>query len=333
MVGEDFNRGMGGGMNLEVWFEQQNLVSVFLESSVVDPDEEQFYETCLFSLYAARQIANLRGDGMSLAFALQAVDTSNALEQTKEALGDVRVGAPSYTASGRKGFTCELRPDKRAFFKLNGHGFGMMGRGVGYYAPTSTLALLYWMLDRRKDDPLYQRALAATAENVGILGARGAITVTSQAPMAMQAATAAWEEAREAGEVADLQLSEDVRAACEVHGINFPALVAEAGERIRESLSEMDGAGRIAVPDAVVKRVCQVEVILAADVDDDESVSRAFAAVEAAEATENGPMIEAANSHYDTTLAEIVDANELESVVDALEAALFTRDGDSAAEF
>src|SRR5207253_6031495 len=115
----------------------------------------------------ARQIANLRAEGASLAYVLQTTDTTNPLRQAEERLDEVRVSSPRGRA-GRKGFTCTLRPDKRASFKLNAHGFGMMGAGVGYYAPTSTLALLYYLLNRRKDDATYQRALAATAENVGI---------------------------------------------------------------------------------------------------------------------------------------------------------------------
>jgi hypothetical protein len=137
MIGKGSNRA-GGGINLEVWFPQQNEVSIFLESSITDAEEEQFYETCLFALYAARQIANLGADGASLAYVLQTTDTTNPLRQAEERLDEVRVSSPRGRA-GRKGFTCTLRPNKRASFKLNAHGFGMMGTWVGYYAPTSTL--------------------------------------------------------------------------------------------------------------------------------------------------------------------------------------------------
>lgn len=334
MVGEDFNRGVGGGMNLEVWFPQQNEVSVFLESSIPDTDEEQFYETSLFALYAARQIANLRAEGSSLAFVLQTTDTSNPLAQTQARLDEVRVSSPrGGGGGGRKGFTCELRPDKRAFFKLNAHGFGMMGRGVGYYAPTSTLALLYWLLDRRKDDATYQRALAATAENVGVLGIQGAITVTSQAPLAMQAASAAWGEAIEQTSLPDnFELSDAARESCEENEINFAALVAGASGRLQESLAEMEGEGHIALPDAITKRMCQLEVIVAADLEEDERIERAYNAVQAAEATEDEAMIEAAYIHYDKALAEVIEEHHLDLVVEALDGLLFTRDPDRAAE-
>jgi hypothetical protein len=332
VVGEDFNRSTGGGMNLEIWFRQQNEVTVFLESSIPDTDEEQFYETSLFALYAARQIANLRAEGASLAFVLQTTDTSNPLAQALERLDEVRVSSPG-GPGGRKGFTCELRPDKRAFFKLNAHGFGMMGRGVGYYAPTSTLALLYWLLERRKDDATYQRALAATAENLGILGMRGQITVTSQAPLAMQAASAAWGEAMEQTSLPDdFELSEAAREACEANDINFAALASGASARLQESLAEMEGEGFIALPDAITKRTCQLEVIVAADLEEDERIDRAYNAVQAGEATEDEAMIEAAYAHYDKAIAEVIEEHGLEPVVEALDGMLFTRNPDRAAE-
>jgi hypothetical protein len=323
------------GMNLEVWFPQQNEVSVFLESSYPDPDEERFYETCLFALYAARQIASLGPDGDSLAFVLQTTDTSNPLPQTVERLDEVRLVAPRWAGrgGGRKGFTCELRPDKRAFFKLHLHGFGMMGRGVSYYAPTSTLALLYWLLDRRKDDPLYQRALAATAENVGILGMQGSITVTSQAPLAMEAATAAWVEAREhAGEVSSFEPSPDAQTACAEYGINFASLLSGASGRLHETLTKMEGkSGHILIEDGHALRTCQLEVLIAAGLAT--GLERPFAAIQAAEASGDPATIDAATDHYERTLADLIDEHELEPLVEELRGHLFTRDARRAAEF
>jgi hypothetical protein len=186
----------GEGMNLEVWFPQQDEVSIFLESSISDSEQEPFHEIALFALFASRQIANLGGIGASLAYVLQTTDTLAPLRQVEERLDDVRVVSP-VSRGGRKGFTAEYRPDKRAFFKMHASGFGILGRGVDYYAPTSTLALLYWLLKRRADDPIYQRALAAAAENVGIAGTQGMIGVRSSAPVALQAGVAAWGEATE----------------------------------------------------------------------------------------------------------------------------------------
>lgn len=189
------------GMNLEVWFTQQDVVSVYLESSVVDPDEERFLETSLFALFAARQIANFGRDwvGQSLSATLADIDPASALADVTSRLGDVRL-ASEFSGSGRKGFTAELRPEKRGFFKLKIHGMGFMGKGAGYYGPTATLCVLAHLLGRRTDDPEYQYAVAATAKFVGLAGMRGAIGVTSQAPIAMEAAAAGWTAAQDEGD-------------------------------------------------------------------------------------------------------------------------------------
>src|SRR6266511_5104804 len=327
----DLRGSSGGGMNLEIWFPQQNEVTVFLESSITDDDEERFYESAVFALYAARQIANLRDEGMSLALVLQSTDTSSPLNQTKERLDDVRVLSPTGGDSGRKGFSAKFRPEKRAYFKLHLHGFGMTGRGVGYYAPTSTLALLYWLLNRRKDDPVYQRALAATAENVGILGSRGQITVTSQAPLAMEATAAAWAEAQHAETLAGYGLTAEAERACDEHGIDFAELVSDASERLQDGIADLPGDGYTVLPDAIADLLTRLEVIGAAGLTEDDRFARAFAAVQAAEGTEDEAVIEAAYGHYDRALAELVEEHGLAPVTDALREVLFTSDVDEAA--
>lgn len=77
---------MSDGIKLEVWFPQQNEVSVFLESTYSEPDEEQFYETCLLALYAARQVANLGSGGASLAYVLQQSTPRNRWNRRSSAL-------------------------------------------------------------------------------------------------------------------------------------------------------------------------------------------------------------------------------------------------------
>lgn len=317
---------MSGGMNLEVWFPQQNEVSVFLESSVGDPEEEQSLETGLFALYAARQIANLGGDGYSLAAVLQATDTAEPLSQAEQRLGDVRVTSPR-ASGGRKGFTVELRPDERAFFKLKAHGFGMMGKGVGYYAPTSTLALLYWLLNRRKDDRTYQRALAAAAENVGIAGSQGLINVTSQADIAMQAAGAAWGEAIEAQQAAEIEAPEGL----DVESLPFDwgGLVASTHARLREMSDDVPAGEVLIFPEEVSIPFCQMNVLHAAGLGDDERVTRAYGAV--ASAVDDATR-EAANAYLNNVVAEILDENKLLPAADALFRTLFTDDVERAVQ-
>jgi hypothetical protein len=57
---------------------------------------------------------------------------------------------------------------------------------------------------------------------VGILGSQAAITVTSQAPLAMQAASAAWGETVEQASLPDeFELSPQAMQACTGRDINF----------------------------------------------------------------------------------------------------------------
>jgi hypothetical protein len=75
-------------MNLEVWFPQSDEVTVWLESSFDDPDDDRLYETMLFALFAARQLANGSKKFVSytsLAEGLFALDEREPLPEVVEA--------------------------------------------------------------------------------------------------------------------------------------------------------------------------------------------------------------------------------------------------------
>jgi hypothetical protein len=312
-------------MNLEIWFPQQDEASVFLESSIADADEEGFHETVLFALYAARQIANLRHSAPSLIEVLRSTDTSNPLIQAQLRLEGISVRSPGIGSQGRKGFTAELRPNKRNAFKMKPHGFGMTGAGVDYYAPTSTLALLYWLLERRKDDSRYQRALSATAENIGIAGSQGSIGVTTQVPIAMQAAMAAWEEAAEVAQTEQIPVPEGLDA--NALPFSWGALVTSTRADIERMFEDTPEGYVVAVPNEVSIPYCRMRVALAANLLDDERVVAAYHAVEAAvdEATEK-----AANAHVNAVIAKLLEEKDLMAAADALHRELYTTEVDSA---
>ena len=316
-------RAVSTGLNLEIWFPQQTEVTVFLESSITDPEQEQFAETCLFALYAARQIANLRRDGYSLAGVLAATDTANPRRQAEERLGDVRVTSPR-SAGGRKGFTAEIR-ERGGAFKLKAHGFGMLGKGVGYYSPISTMALLYWLLDRRKDDPHYQRVLATTAKNVGIAGSRGRISAMSQGGEATHAAVMAWGEAFEAGDAAEI----DVPEALDLGSLPFQlsALVSSVKADMDQLLLDVP-AEEIPGYRALVLSmpVCGFHVLAAAGLGDDERLIRSLTAVESAvdDVTQ-----EAAKDHLSSVIDEMLEENNLSRVANAVYLAIATEAAES----
>ena len=327
------------GINLEVWFPQQDVVTVLLESSLSDADDERFFETSVFALFAARQISSTGGfTGSSLSEVLFSFSETNPVIGVESYLAEmeVQVGSPS-GRGGHKGFTAEFRPEERNFFKLHGHGFGMLGKGVDYYAPTSTVALLWWLLRHRQDDQAYQRALGTTAKAVGAAGVSGMISVRSNAQIAMQAAAGGWfttdspQPEGAAPPTEEFELSPEAVAAAAAHSINFADLYAGTLERLGESMAALqakEGSHTIFRTEDI-KRMCRFEVLLAAGLmDEDEYGPLQFAldAVDIAAAQGNERIIEAMNANRDKVMAEVIDEEGLAPLVDALESELFTDD-------
>lgn len=315
-------------MNLEIWFPQQDQVTVFLESSVIDSDEERFHETSLFALFATRQLANLRGDWVadSLAATLAEIDLRRPADDAREKLGDVQLVTPS-APGGRKGFTAELRPDKRGFFKMNPRGFGLMGKGVSYYAPTSTVALLVYLLGRRPDDDEYARALTATAKFVGHAGAQGAIKVTTSAQVAMEAAARGWAFAMEAesddesdAEGSDDQerrvVAEGTRLAAQ-HGIDLPDLADVIVEQLAAARPpDTDPEKRLAFPTEAIRATCALDFVARSTLDDPR-LHQAFAQYES-----DSESLE----HVQQVALRVLDERGLTPVVDALVLLITTDD-------
>jgi hypothetical protein len=319
------------GMNLEVWFPQQNHVTVFLESSFADPGEESAVEVHLFAHYACRQIANLGGEP-TLCAALAGVDPAEPLVSVEQMLDDVTVSSPQ-TRGGARGFTAEFRPGPR--FKLKGHGFGLMGKGVGYYAPTSTLALLCWLL-RRRDHAAYRTALAATAATIGELGMGGMITVRSQGDAAAHAAIAGMDYIEESADAGDeLGLSEEAEAAIVAHGIDFAEIIATARARLGEMIGdvEQERGSRIALPTEYCLHLCRMFIFPYGVGSADPSyaeVMKAHEALSAAQGTRNADLAAAAEAHYQNVLKVAIAAHGLEPLVPELNRRVFdTGDGAS----
>lgn len=327
-----------GGMNLEVWFPQSDQVTVWLESFFDDPDDDRLYETMLFALFAARQLANGSKkfvSNTSLAEGLSVLGEREPLPEVVEALetlgGGIKVGTPT-TPGGRKGFTCTLRPEKRQFFKLHQHGFGLLGKGLPYYAPIATIALLAWLLARREDDDRYQLALGTTAKMIGAAGVSGQITVTSQAQVAMQASSAGWFHPDDMLPD-DTELSDEVRQACEANEIEFGELYAGASTRLQEALAAdqiEDGMTRI-FPEEAIKRLCRFEVAAATELGMEHSpIANALQLLESAKQTGDQQQIQSAYRYYDRQLAEQLDARGLLPVAEQLEDMLFESNADEA---
>lgn len=159
-----------------VHFHNQEQVSVLLESNEVG--DERFHELVLAACYAYRHLANLGGDffGRSLALVLSRMDAPSltALIGKRTEAGATLV--PYQGAPGFKRFTARLRPRPMDVdFRLRPHGFGLLGRGLGYYSPTSVIMLLQFLAERRLLDQEYLEVLAQLMAHIGAQGLAGKV--------------------------------------------------------------------------------------------------------------------------------------------------------------
>ena len=167
-----------------------------VETSGSEDGLAQEIETALFCLYTARQVANLRGlpgVGASIGQSLLAIDANNPGDSLRAALGEAQIvsGRPGAT----KTFVAELRFPSLARgvrFKLKARGFGLRAVGTGYYAPTSVVGLLYYLLQQRQQDAAYQAMLVAAARNLGAIAACRTIGIRNQVSAALAAAAEGW---------------------------------------------------------------------------------------------------------------------------------------------
>jgi hypothetical protein len=191
------------GANLDIGFRRRDEISVRLESTAA-ADVLRQVEILLFCLYASRQAANLGsgvgGDALSLgAVLLNAGEAPRSfLEDGARAMRVVPAppapGGKRYRASLRWG---ELEDPASIRFKLSLVGFGAIGRGSGYYAPVSVLALLFFLLNERSTDDAYVAGLAAAARHLGSMFPY--VGVPNQVALAFDAAAAGRGELVRAG--------------------------------------------------------------------------------------------------------------------------------------
>lgn len=157
-------------------FHDQEKVSVVFESN--EAGDERFHELVFAACYAFRHLANLGNDavGRSLALVLSRMDPPSltALIGKRTDAGATLV--PYQGAPGFKRFTARLRPRPMDVdFRLRVHGFGLFGRGLGYYSPTSVVMLLQFLAERRLLDEEYLTVLAQLMAHIGKQGVAGRV--------------------------------------------------------------------------------------------------------------------------------------------------------------
>jgi hypothetical protein len=164
----------------EIWFPSTEEVSIFTE--IADTGEGREGNAIgLWAAFAARQIANLKRDAGMHAMCVLLAELEHT-DEMPDAVGETRIVPPT-PSQGRKGFVGTfVSKDGLPLINVKPKGFGMMGRGVGFYAPTATLALFLDLHGRSSETARF--VLTETARGIGLLALDGKIGVTSQAKAA-----------------------------------------------------------------------------------------------------------------------------------------------------
>lgn len=170
---------------VEIHFHEQDRASVFLEN-IGGPDAK-FAELLLLSSYAVRQVANL---GRSPETAALGALLAGAARSAEHLIGYRPENSPALVAyqgkPGRKRFTSRVDvADDTYQFNMQPHGFGFLGRGLGFYSPTSVVLLLQYLVELRLLDEEYLTALSLVAAMCALAIDNGHITVGSQQDVAL----------------------------------------------------------------------------------------------------------------------------------------------------
>jgi hypothetical protein len=189
-----------------------------------------------------------------------------------------------------------------------------MGRGVGFYAPTATLALLAYLHRRCSDVGRF--LLVETAHGIGELGLEGSIGIRSQAKAAGISITAAMATLEE-----NLDADPDELAALSERADDpeedYQLLLGKTQRLLFDVVEERGDGGNVFVPGWMAWRVCREVAVIHYDLEDDE-----FVRLKASGADDEE------DGEYDRYLERLVDAHGLAAIVDRLHSDCFSQDPD-----
>jgi hypothetical protein len=173
-------------MRLEIDYHQQDQASLFLESSNSN-QEELFGEILLFCCFTLRVLVNLGQSQVASSLATLLLRIEKNLSNINEFDGPDWPEIVEYKGtSGRKQFIANLKYSDNSFnFNLDTKGFGLLGRGIDYYAPNSVFLLLKYLAKRRFEDKNYITNLAQAAIQCGQVFYSGRLTVINQSQVAL----------------------------------------------------------------------------------------------------------------------------------------------------
>ena len=192
----------------EVHFHDQDVASVFSETTE-SGDTMQYLEVVHFALFSARTLVNLgAGDHQSsLALLLRETlsDPEGSLRDlpSAEVVGGVSLLEQSVGEGKRRFVSAVTIPRDGGLglrqvrggvaptveYSYSPKGFGMLGRGLGYYAPHSVITLLRYLIRKHQAHDLLASSLLIAGSLVADASLRDDLTAGSQHT---QAVSAAW---------------------------------------------------------------------------------------------------------------------------------------------
>lgn len=290
---------------LEIWFPSTDEVSVFIETAAPNAQAREIVEIGLFAAFATRQIVNLRNDQFAqlLASALAELEHPDSREDVPDQVGDTRLIPPT-PGRGRKGFEATFKNrNGLPLINLKPRGFGMMARGVGFYAPTATLALLLHLLRRHSLEARF--VLVETARSIGRLALLDGIGITSQAQIAGAAIQGAIEMLAEQDELGER--AEDPED-------DYQLLLQKQTRVLDELVEELrgDSDDQIAIPEWLAWRLCWETTLAHYGEYDGSTYEMRRTAPDDGE----GP--------FDAHLRQLIEQHRLETVAKRLHADCFT---------
>ena len=169
---------------VEIHFHQQEQLSLFHESNATGA-EEKLGEVALVAFYVLRTLCSL---GQSQESTTLAQLLSTAFETVPTfANGSATGGFDLITyagSQGRKRFLADIRlTDSNTSFNYKPKGFGIMGSGLGYYAPISTLAIIRYFSMKRAEDSEFLVSLAEAGATCGEAYLHAQVSMTNQLPL------------------------------------------------------------------------------------------------------------------------------------------------------
>jgi hypothetical protein len=188
---------------LGVYFPSREAATIVVSSNQLPAREHLFGCLLTFTNYAMRTLSNLGKSEITdgLASSLAGMTEAHLLAIAKtDTLGGVRLTSSTEVPKGYdKAFTCHLnasvdRGVPRLRFDYSYTGFGWLGRGLGFYAPMSVLALLWNNAKHVGHLPGVAAMWAEAASGIARLHYAGKIGLGNQRELALAVTTLCGQE-------------------------------------------------------------------------------------------------------------------------------------------